>query len=88
MPLLLFFVPATPPLYVCSLRLLWLTLLILLESDDDPLNPDLGWARTLGGEFFHFHLVLVLVLNDNFNNLVLYALYNQVEAQEKFGFHC
>ena len=70
--------------YVSNQSLLILTLtIILLESDDDPLNPRLGRLRSPNdGKFFSFHLVLVLLLIDQFNYLVFYALHNQVEAHE------
>ena len=76
--------------YVCNQSLLIIrTTLILLESDYDPLNPDLGrfCATSLDGEFLSFHLVLVLLLIDLFYDLVFNALYNQGEADEKLGFH-
>jgi hypothetical protein len=54
-------------------RLLMFTRILL---DDYPVNSDLlGWACTaLDDEFSSFHLVLVVPLNDNILNLVLYVL--------------
>ena len=49
-------------LHYFSNQSLLILILTLLESDNDPQNLPLG--TPLYGEFFGFHLVLVLLLND------------------------